>query len=92
MRRLAQTVVERRNALLPIVLQSRFDLLSAIDRIYAQLNLVNSLLEFSEASQPFENKIWKLPNPAPDQPGPRAKPNRYFTGPASANGRAGRAE
>jgi CHAT domain-containing protein len=55
LQRLAQTVTERRKILLPIVLQSHSTQLSEIDRIYAQLTLVNSLLEFSEekTAQPF---------------------------------------
>ncbi|MCY6493843.1 CHAT domain-containing protein [Leptolyngbya sp. GGD] len=60
LQKLAQTVTERRKVLLPIVLQSDFTELSEIDRIYARLNLVNSLLEFSEekTAQSFANAIW----------------------------------
>lgn len=58
LQKLAQTVTERRNVLLSIVFHSDFTQLSSIDRIYAQLNLVNSLLEFSKekAAQPFATK------------------------------------
>jgi CHAT domain-containing protein len=60
LRRLAHAATERRKLLLPIVLQSDFKQLSEIDQIYAQLNLVNSLLEFSEdnAAYRFANTMW----------------------------------